>query len=1129
MAFEIIDVLWIVLCAGLVFNMQLGFLCLESGLTRSKNTINVAVKNMADLSVAIVLYWLFGFGLMFGNSAHGWFGSDLFMVSFDDTWRAAFFLFQVMFCTTAATIVSGAAAERMRFSGYLVVTVIAAGLIYPLYGHWAWAGAFSESVGWLAARGFTDFAGSTVVHSVGGWIALAVILVLGPRQGRFELDREGRSLPGSNLPVAMLGGLLLMFGWFGFNGGSTFGFDPIVPSIIANTVLAGVVGILGGMLASWLRWRHVDPVYPLNGLIAGMVAVTASAHVISAGSAVIIGFTGSLVMYGADRLMYRWQIDDAVSAVPVHLASGIWGTLAVALFADMALLNTGLSRWEQLLVQCEGIMVAGLWSFGMTWMLLRVINRWLPMRVSAEAELVGLNVSEHGARTELIELLDAMEAHQQDGRFDQEVLVEPFTEVGQIAAQYNKVIRALRSAVGMTQAIVRDIRDGIVTCSAEGVLTTCNPGAERLFGRGAADLVGQPMRELVAEQGWHGLPLPEAGNELKQEVLFSGQGQEQFVAELTVSRGGSDDKFYTCMIRDITERRRVEQQLYQEKTLAQVTLASIGDGVITTGPDGRVCYLNPVAERLTGWRAAQASGRPLEEVYQLFDERTEMPRGNTVTALLRRHRKALERRNETTSLLRKRDGEQVYIQDAVAPMYDQEGRIIGAVLTFRDVTSTRRMANELSHQAAHDTLTGLVNRAEFERRLALAVQGQQDSDRQQVICYMDLDQFKVVNDTCGHAAGDELLRQLARLLQTRIRSTDVLARLGGDEFGLLLIGCSQEEAIPIADDIRSLVEDFRFSWENKTFAIGVSIGLVLIGEHLHSLGDLLGAADSACYAAKDAGRNRIHVYQADDQVLLERRGEMLWVNRIREAVDRDLLRLYVQPIIPVHAEPGGPRYEVLVRMLGEDGQIIPPGAFMPAAERYDLATAVDRWVVGNFLAWVGDYRRRSQDPLGHYSINLAAASLGEDSFLEFVLETIQRHQVPASCICFEITETSAIANLSRAVIFMQRLKAIGCHFALDDFGSGLSSFAYLKTLPVDILKIDGVFVKDIETDPIAAAMVSSINTIGHEMGLKTVAEYVENEGILERLRELGVDYAQGYLLGHPRPLSEMDGVRMMPR
>lgn len=1122
-----LDVLWVVLCAGLVFTMQLGFLCLEAGLSRSKNSINVAVKNMADLSVAILLYWMFGFGIMFGASEHGWFGSGFVMLSFLDTWQAAFFLFQAMFCTTAATIVSGAAAERMRFNGYLLVTVLAAGLIYPFFGHWAWGGSFSDGQGWLAKQGFVDFAGSTVVHSVGGWIALAVVLALGPRIGRYEVDRDGRSMPGSNLPLAMLGALLLMFGWIGFNGGSTFSFDNRVPGIIANTVLAGVAGLLGGMTLSWLRWRLVDPVYPLNGLIAGMVAITASAHVVDARAALLIGLTGAVVMYLADRLMYRLKIDDAVGAVPVHLASGIWGTLALALFADLALLGTGLSRWQQFLVQGQGVLVAGLWAFGLTWAVLRLLNRFVPIRVSVEDEMVGLNVSEHGAKTELIELLGAMETHQRDGHFAREVPVEPFTEVGQIAGQYNKVIRALRAAVGTTQSIIRDIRDGIVTCSPEGVLASCNPGAERLFGLQSADLLGQPLHRLVAENNWKGLPQPPAGGELTQEVLFSRHGHEQFVAELTVSRGLEDEQLLTCMIRDITERRRVEQQLFQEKVLAQVTLASIGDGVITTGPDSRINYLNPVAETLTGWSSEQAIGRPLEDIYQLFDDFTGVSLGNPVTALLRRSRQVTQRQDGNV-LLRRHDGTEVAIQDAVAPIRDAEGRIIGAVLTFRDVTINRRLARELSHQAAHDTLTGLTNRAEFERRLLALLLKPVEERGDQVLCYMDLDQFKVVNDTCGHAAGDELLRQLTKLLQSRIRSSDVLARLGGDEFGLLLAGCPLAEAVLIVDGMRASVEAFRFSWEGNTFAVGVSIGLVQI-EPGETLGSLLSAADSACYAAKDAGRNRIHIYQADDHQLLERRGEMQWVNRLRKALDEDWLRLYVQPIVSVQQQDATPSYEVLVRMLAEDGRIIPPGAFMPAAERYALATAIDRWVVGNFLAWVGDYSRRMGGKPGYYSINLSAASLGEESFLQFVLDTLARHKVPPECICFEVTETSAIANLSRAVIFMQRLKSIGCRFALDDFGSGLSSFAYLKTLPVDILKIDGVFVKDIETDPIARAMVASINTIGHEMGLITVAEFVESAGILDCLKEIGVDYAQGYHLGHPRPLSELDGVRMMPR
>ena len=1127
MPVAMLDVLWVVLCAGLVFNMQLGFLCLESGLTRSKNAINVAVKNMADLSVAILLYWLFGFSIMFGLSHSGWAGSGFLLLSFDDTWQAAFFLFQAMFCTTAATIVSGAAAERMRFSGYLLVAALTAGLIYPFFGHWAWAGSFTEGEGWLAARGFVDFAGSTVVHGVGGWIALAVILVLGPRQGRYDLPREGRSLPGSNLPMAMLGALLLLFGWFGFNGGSTFSFDQSVPAIIANTVLAAIAGILGGMGLSWWRWRLVDPVYPLNGMIAGMVAITASAHVVDAGVALFIGFVGSLVMYLADRLLYHFRIDDAVSAVPVHLASGIWGTLAVALFADMERLGTGLDRWQQLLVQGQGVIVAGIWAFGVTWLLLRLLNRVMPLRVSAEDERTGLNVSEHGARTELIDLLDAMATHQRDGHFVREVPVEPFTEVGQIAGQYNKVIRALQSAVGTTQSIIRDIRDGIVTCSHDGVLASCNPGAERLFGLPAEQLVGQSLQRLVAEQDWLGLPCPEAGGELKQEVLFSRRGHEQFVAELTVSRGAFDDHLLTCMIRDITERRRIEQQLHQEKMLAQVTLASIGDGVITTGPDSRISYLNPVAEKLTGWSADQALGRPLEEVYRLYDELSGKALGNPVTALLRRYRKVISGQDGSGLLLRRRDGSDVAIQDAVAPIRDAEGRIMGAVLSFHDVTDTRRLARELSHQAAHDTLTGLANRAEFERRLA-AVLGLPFTERgDQVLCYMDLDQFKVVNDTCGHAAGDELLRQLSKLFQSRIRSSDVLARLGGDEFGLLLSGCPLDEAVPIIDGLRALVEAFRFSWEGKSFAVGVSIGLVAI-EPGESLGSLLSAADSACYAAKDAGRNRIHIFQADDQKLLERRGEMQWVTRLRQALDGDLLRLCVQPI--QYAEDGRlAGYEVLVRLLSEDGREIPPGAFMPAAERYALAPAIDRWVVSNFLAWVGDYCRRHPDVTSNYSINLSAASLGEESFLEFILDTLERHGVPPQCICFEITETSAIANLSRAVIFMQRLKAIGCYFALDDFGSGLSSFAYLKNLPVDFLKIDGAFVKDIDTDPIARAMVASINTIGHEMGLKTVAEFVESQAILDCLRAIGVDFTQGYFLGRPQPLEALDSVRMMPR
>ncbi|MCQ4310487.1 ammonium transporter [Pseudomonas stutzeri] len=1124
------DILWLVLCAGLVFNMQIGFLCLEAGLTRSKNAINVATKNMADMCIALLLYWCFGFALMFGSSENGLMGSGLFMVDFaiNDSWPLAFFLFQAMFCTTAATIVSGAAAERMRFSSYLVVAAISAGLIYPLFGHWAWGGALREGEGWLAQRGFVDFAGSTVVHSVGGWIALAAIMVIGPRSGRFDGSHQRQTMPGSNLPLAMLGGLLLLFGWFGFNGGSTLAFDMRVPGIVVNTVIAGMAGLAMAMAVSWLRLGYIEPVLPLNGMLAGLVAITASAHAVSIADSLIIGAGGALAMWLADRLLLRCNIDDAVGAVPVHLAAGLWGTVAVAIFGDSALLGTGQSRVEQLVTQLEGILVCGLWAFGLTYLLLRTINRYFPMRVDPEDERIGLNVSEHGARTELIELLDAMAEHQRKGEFQREVEVEPFTEVGQIAAQYNKVIRALHSAVAKTQMIVRDIRDGIVTYSPDGVLTSCNPGAERLFGMTAERIVGQPFHRFVAEgASWKGELFPQPGGETKCELMLHGRNGELFAAELTASQGGTSEDVYVCTVRDVTERRRIEEQLFAEKMLAQVTLASIGDGVITTSRTGHVRYLNPSAEKLTGWRQHEAQGLKLASVYCLLDENSGAPLPDPMGPLLRRRSDNQGIGDRPAGVLHRRDGTQVVVQDAVAPIRDSSGTIIGTVLTFRDVTIPRQLARKLSFQANHDNLTGLVNRSAFELQIEMLLR--QPSGGEHVLCYMDLDQFKVVNDTCGHAAGDELLRQLGQLLKSRVRSTDILARLGGDEFGILFIGCSLKQAVIIAEGIRHAVDEFRFSWEGKSFAIGASIGLVAMDEHVKTLGPLLGAADSACYAAKDGGRNRVHVYQADDKKLMERKGEMQWTHRLRQALDGDHLRLFVQPIRCAMGDDGVQRYEVLVRMQGEDGSIIPPGAFMPAAERYDLAPAVDRWVVGNFLAWVGDRCRQSDTPPSHYSINLSAMSLGEESFLEFILAAIKRHNIPTECLCFEITETAAIANLSRAMTFMERLKAAGCSFALDDFGSGLSSFGYLKTLPVDYLKIDGSFVRDIVRDPIARAMVVSINSIGHEMGLKTVAEFVESADILECLQQIGVDYVQGYHLGRPRPLAELSGVRMMPR
>jgi len=425
--------------------------------------------------------------------------------------------------------------------------------------------------------------------------------------------------------------------------------------------------------------------------------------------------------------------------------------------------------------------------------------------------------------------------------------------------------------------------------------------------------------------------------------------------------------------------------------------------------------------------------------------------------------------------------------------------------------------DKINYQAAHDSLTGLISRREFESRLQHVLDSS-DSNSEHALCYLDLDQFKVINDDCGHLAGDELLHQLANMLQSKVRKRDTLARLGGDEFGLLMEHCPVGEAMRVSESLRKSVEEFRFAWEKKNFSLGVSIGLVPIVSGKSNVKDVLGAADAACYAAKDAGRNRIHIYNPEDVELAKRRGEMKWVTKIKEAIDEDRLRLYVQPIVALFGEKKDKKhYECLVRMIDENGKIIPPGAFLPAAERYDLSTRIDLWVFESAYAWL-EKRPGKSKGLTSCSINLSGHSLGNEEFLQFVVKKIEDGNVLPSSICFEITETVAISRLSKAIKFMEVLKDKGCYFALDDFGSGVSSFGYLRNLPVDFLKIDGMFVRDMVDDPIDLEMVRSINEIGHVMGKKTIAEFVENKEILACLKELGVDYAQGYHLGRPKAI-----------
>ncbi|MGE5737549.1 MAG: EAL domain-containing protein [Betaproteobacteria bacterium] len=598
--------------------------------------------------------------------------------------------------------------------------------------------------------------------------------------------------------------------------------------------------------------------------------------------------------------------------------------------------------------------------------------------------------------------------------------------------------------------------------------------------------------------------------------------------ELQDALAASEERFVGSLS-DIERRKQAEALLFEEKERAQVTLASIADAVVTVDTTGRIEFMNPIAERLTGWSLDEARQRPVAEVFAVVDEATGAPIPDPVARALTD--------GETTEadgnvVLLCRGAESIAIDYSVAPIRDRAARTVGAVLVVQDMSRERQYAARLSNLASHDALTGLLNRREFEQRVRAIVEHREAEEGQHAVLYLDLDQFKVVNDTSGHAAGDELLRQVGALLRPRLREGDVLARLGGDEFGVLLPHCPPAPALRIAEALRKAIVDFRFAWKNRSFTIGVSIGLVNLAEGPQTLASVLSAADAACYLAKDKGRNRVQVYRPEDSEVAHRRGEMEWVNRLHRALAEDRLCLYAQPMHAMHvAGPKVLHQELLVRLIDEQNELIAPIAFIPAAERYHLMPSIDRWVIRTAFRLLADRRAAGDsDALsGTYAINLSGASIGDDQFLDYVRESFARFRIPHRSICFEITETTAVTSLSKAAEFIGALREPGCRFALDDFGVGVSSFTYLKQLPVDYLKIDGSFVRNMLHDPVDAAMVEAIHRIGRVMGKQTIAESVETAATLEALRSVGVDFAQGNAIAPPTLFAPAGLRRRAPR
>ena len=710
---------------------------------------------------------------------------------------------------------------------------------------------------------------------------------------------------------------------------------------------------------------------------------------------------------------------------------------------------------------------------------------------------------------------------------DQELVLR-MAQIAGIAIERRVAEDALRDSEAKFRGLFENVMEGVYRTTRDGRLLVANPAFVQMLGYDSAEEMYQtPVTALYwypNEREAYVRRMDSEGEVRNVEFVMRRKDGTMLVAvdnsRLVRDKQGRVSGFEGT-IADITERKKAETAVFQAKERAQVTLQSIGDAVITTDSAGRIDYMNPVAESLTGWESREVQSQLIGDVLTVVDEATRVPSESPVMRCLREGQ--VLGLAEHTVLVNRR-GQEITIQDSAAPIRDRAGNLIGAVMVFHDISKERRLHRALHYQASHDALTGLINRREFENRLTAAVESvRADSGCRHALLYLDLDQFKLVNDTCGHPAGDQLLRQITAVLQSRVRGGDTLARLGGDEFGILLESCALDQALRVAEGLRQAIRDYRFIWQDGVLAVGVSIGIVEITNETPTVANVMSAADVACYAAKDQGRDRVQLYKPDN--VPERHREMHWVSKLTRACDESRFELFFQPIVPIGAN-GCEReqFELMLRLRDESGGLIAPAEFIPAAERYNVMPSIDRWVVRQALDQLV-YRTGTGVKPYTIAVNLSGTSLNDERFLEYLIAELSSRQLPAGAMCFEITETAAIANLGNVVYFMRELKTRGCHFALDDFGSGLSSFMYLKTLPVDYLKIDGQFIENVARDPVDRSMVEAISQVGKAMGIHTIAERVESAEVLRELGRLGIGFAQGFFIAAPRSTAEFPYLR----
>jgi diguanylate cyclase (GGDEF)-like protein/PAS domain S-box-containing protein len=729
-------------------------------------------------------------------------------------------------------------------------------------------------------------------------------------------------------------------------------------------------------------------------------------------------------------------------------------------------------------------------------------------------------------RIEIInqELLEAS----RDASVGRRVTVPNDPATAQLAHTVNRLFDALGERDEKIQGRDRLFRDfartlpEIVIIHDEKILLA-NESAASLIGLDASQLVGREIADLV-KPAYRALfrntmAKRMAGENVPQRLeiqLINGNESGLWVEAQSSSIEFHGKPAILTVARDVSHRKSLEVSLGRSKRQAQYTLESIAEGVITTDNDGRIDYMNVAAESIIGANRDNAAGHRIGELFTLVDDADRRPLGDPVERCLAMRRRVNMGRR---AVLVSTDGEQEHsVEISASPIHGPGSSISGAVVVFHDVSEIRGLTRQMSYQATHDPLTGLINRREFERRLDEGMDSAHADEAVHMLFYMDLDRFKAVNDSCGHLAGDNMLREVAGLIKEQVRDSDFVGRLGGDEFGALLIGCPIEKARQIATDICNAVADYRFVWKDKIFNIGISIGLVEISQLSGSIQDVMSAADSACYVAKQEGRGKVHVYSVRDEQVARERGDIQWLRQLQSALHEDTFELAVQPIIAMSGGvESGPSVEVLIRLPDSHGRIADTAEFLRPAERYQLMPQIDRWVIKATLMAISANEIKISSGRS-CAINLSGQTLGDESFLGFVVDALDRTGVSPSTICFEVTEKAILSNVQHAQRFIEVLHGIGCEFSLDDFGSGLGSFSSLKHLPIDYLKIDGSYTHHLKSDQVNQEMVVAMIKLARTMQFRVIAEQVEYQEDFDWLRDSGVDFAQGHFIEAPTPL-----------